>query len=48
VQPGQDWPFDIFPYAALVALAVAAVYGAGLARRMPELAQRIGAYLADD
>ena len=48
VQPGQGWPFDVFPHAALAALAVAALYGAGLARRMPELAQRIGAYLADE
>ncbi|MDE2005184.1 MAG: APC family permease [Rhodospirillales bacterium] len=48
VQPGQDWPFSIFPYVALVVLAIAAVYGATLARRMPELASRIGAYMADD
>ncbi len=48
VQPGQDWPFNVFPYVALAVLAVSVLYGATLARRMPELAQRIGAYMADD
>ncbi len=48
VQPGQDWPFSIFPYVALAVLAVAVLYGAVLARRMPDLAGRIGAYLADE
>lgn len=48
VQPGQDWPFSIFPYVALAILVIAAIYGATIARRDPELAQRIGAYMADE
>jgi amino acid transporter len=47
VQPGQDYPFSIFPYVALAALAVAVVYGVVLSRNNPKLAQRVGAYVAD-
>lgn len=47
VQPGQDYPFSIFPYVALAALAVSAVYGVLLARSNPKLAERVGAYVAD-
>jgi len=48
IQPGQAWPFNAFPWVALAALVVAGVYGAVLARRSPELAHRIGAYVADE
>jgi amino acid transporter len=48
VQPGQSWPFNIFPWAALAALVVAGIYGAILSRRSPDLAHRIGAYVADE
>ncbi len=47
VEPGQDWPFNIFPYVALAALAISAVYGLILSRRNPALAARIGAFVAD-
>ena len=48
IQPGQSWPFNIFPYVALAVLVIAALYGATIARRDPERAQHIGAYMADD
>ena len=47
VQPGQPHPFDRYPYAVAGLLAFAAVYGAILTRRAPELVQRIGSYVAD-
>jgi amino acid transporter len=47
VQPGQAWPFNIFPWIALAALVVSAVYGVVMARLSPGLAARIGAYVAD-
>jgi amino acid transporter len=48
VEPGQPFPFDVFPYAVLALLLIAAAYGAVLARRAPELVQRIGSYVADE
>lgn len=48
VQPGQPAPFNLFPLATLVGLAVAAVYGVVLARRHGDLARRIGSYVADE
>jgi amino acid transporter len=47
VQPGQSWPFNLFPWIALAALSVSAVYGMVIARLSPGLAVRIGAYVAD-
>jgi hypothetical protein len=47
VQPGQPWPFNIFPWIALGALGVSAVYGIVIARLSPGLADRIGIYVAD-
>ena len=47
IQPGQAWPFNVFPWIALVALVVSLVYGAVMARLSPGLAARIGAYVAD-
>lgn len=48
VEPGQEWPFNVFPWVALVVLVISVVYGASLARRMPDLVHRIGAYVADE
>ncbi len=48
IEPGQSAPYDRFPYVALGALAIACIYGAALARRAPELVQRIGSYVADE
>lgn len=47
VQPGQAWPFNIFPWIALGALALFVIYGIVIARLSPGLAGRIGAYVAD-
>ena len=48
VQPGQDYPFNLFPWIALVVLAVSIIYGVFLARRTPELMARIGSLVADE
>jgi len=47
IQPGQPWPFNIFPWIALGVLAVAVIYGIVIARLSPGLAARIGIYVAD-
>jgi len=47
VQPGQSWPLNLFPWIALAALVGSMIYGVVLARSSPGLAQRIGAYVAD-
>ena len=47
VEPGQPWPLNIFPWIALGVLVLAIVYGVIIARRSPELAHRIGSYVAD-
>jgi amino acid transporter len=47
VQPGQPWPYSVFPWASLGVLALSVVYGIGIARMSPGLAGRIGAYVAD-
>jgi amino acid transporter len=47
VQPGQAWPLNIFPWISLGILAVSIIYGVIIARLSPGLAQRIGAYVAD-
>jgi amino acid transporter len=47
IQPGQAWPFNVFPWIALGALALSVVYGIVMARLSPGLASRIGAYVAD-
>ena len=48
VQPGQVWPFNVFPWIALAVLALSVIYGAVVARLSPNLAHRIGAYVADE
>ena len=47
VQPGQVWPFNVFPWIALGVLALSIIYGVVIARLSPGLAHRIGAYVAD-
>jgi amino acid transporter len=47
VQPGQPWPYNVFPWAACGVLALSMFYGILIARRSPGLAARIGAYVAD-
>lgn len=47
IQPGQAWPFNIFPWIALGVLVLSILYGIAIARSSPELARRIGAYVAD-
>ena len=48
VEPGQPFPYRIYPYAVLGLLVISGVYGAILARTSPDLVQRIGSYVADD
>jgi amino acid transporter len=48
VQPGQPWPFNVFPWIALVVLVLSIIYGIIIARSSPNLAHRIGAYVADE
>lgn len=47
IQPGQAWPYNVFPWVALGVLALSAIYGIVIARSSPGLAHRIGAYVAD-
>ena len=48
IQPGQIWPFNVFPWIALGVLALSVLYGVVIARLSPDLAHRIGAYVADE
>jgi amino acid transporter len=48
VEPGQAYPFSIYPYGVLALLVISGIYGAVLARSAPDLVQRIGSYVADD
>jgi hypothetical protein len=41
------WPLNLFPWIALAVLGVSAIYGIIIARSSPDLAHRIGAYVAD-
>jgi len=47
IQPGQAWPFNVFPWIALGALVLSVIYGIVIARLSPGLAGRIGTYVAD-
>jgi amino acid transporter len=47
IQPGQAWPYNVFPWVALGVLALSTIYGIVIARSSPGLAYRIGAYVAD-
>jgi amino acid transporter len=46
-QPGQPWPFNIFPWIVLAVLGASVLYGIVIARLSPGLAARIGVYVAD-
>lgn len=48
VQPGQSYPFNIFPALAGGLFVLSLIYGAILAKRDPLLVQRIGSYVADE
>jgi amino acid transporter len=48
VQPGQPTPYNYFPAMAGVGLVIAIVYGVFLAKRSPDLVNRIGSYVADE
>ena len=47
IQPGQTWPFNVFPWIALGVLVLSVIYGIVIAWLSPGLAHRIGAYVAD-
>jgi amino acid transporter len=47
IQPGQAWPYDIFPRIAFGVLILCGLYGVAIMRRSPGLEQRIGSYVAD-
>lgn len=48
IQPGQPYPYNIYPWAALGVLVLSIIYGITLAKRDPDLVQKIGAYVADE
>ncbi len=48
VKPGQDPPYDWFPYLALGIVIVAVGYGWFLNRRDPDLKNRVGSIVADE
>jgi amino acid transporter len=47
VQPGQPSPYNLFPYLTLGLFIISLIYGTILAKRNPDLVQRIGSYVAD-
>jgi amino acid transporter len=47
-KPGQETPYDWFPYAALIVVVLAAIYAFILNRRDSGLAGRVGSIVADD
>jgi hypothetical protein len=47
-KPGQPTPYNWFPYAALIVVAVAAVYAFVLNSRDGTLADRVGSLVADE
>ena len=48
VKPGQMWPYNWFPYVALVMIVVAGIYAVILNSRDKELATKVGALVADE
>jgi len=48
IEPGQSYPFNIYPYLTLGLLVISIIYGVLLANRSPDLVQRIGSYVADE
>jgi hypothetical protein len=47
VQPGQEAPFNLFPWIALAVVVVALVYAVILSQRDPTLGDRVGSIVAD-
>lgn len=47
IQPGQPPPFNRFPIFTAAGLLISIIYGVILAKRSPDLRQRIGSYVAD-
>ena len=47
-KPGQPTPYDWFPYAALIVVAVVTIYAFVLNRSDSGLADRVGSLVADD
>ena len=48
VKPGQAYPYDWFPYIALVVIVIAVGYAVALNARDKTLADRVGSLVADD
>src|SRR5580698_4148270 len=48
VKPGQEAPYDWFPYLALGIIVLAVGYGYFLNRRDPDLKNRVGSIIADE
>ena len=47
-KPGQDAPYNWFPYAALIIVVIAVIYAFILNRRDPTLGDRVGSIVADE
>lgn len=47
IQPGQPWPFNLFPWMTVGLLVLSVIYGMILTKRSPDLVQKIGSYVAD-
>jgi amino acid transporter len=47
-KPGQEPPYDWFPYAALAVVVVSVLYAVALSRRDPGLGERAGSIVADE
>ena len=47
IQPGQAWPFNVFPWIALGVLTISIIYGIVIVRFSPGLARRIAAQVPD-
>jgi hypothetical protein len=47
-KPGQDAPYDWFPYAALLIVVISAIIGFILNRVVPGLGERAGSIVADE
>ncbi len=48
VEPGQPYPFNLYPKLTLGLLVISLIYGALLAKSKPDLVHRIGSYVADE
>lgn len=48
VQPGQPYPFNLYPKLAIGLLILSVIYGIILSRKNPHLAQTLGSYVADE